>query len=176
MTAPIPKSSGSPLPDAPPAPPDPDTLLEEYRWLVRSVARRHFPGRLWDQDLLQCGLIGLWQAALRWDGSRAFQPFASICIRNAMSDYLRSLPPPGRDAPLEDLDLSGPELHIAEDEDLYRRIRSTWPAGSLEQQVLLGLTGPTTPRQLAHQLGIPTRRLMRTALRAWLALHSERDG
>lgn len=64
-------------------------LLEKYRHLVRAVAWSVSPEAARDEDALQSGFIGLWDAARRWDGRRPFEPLARRCIRCNIVDYLR---------------------------------------------------------------------------------------
>lgn len=66
-----------------------DKLVQDNQGLVYHVARKSFCSRFGDEDLIQCGFIGLWNAAKVWDEERPFSSFACICIRNAMLDYLR---------------------------------------------------------------------------------------
>lgn len=47
-----------------------EELIRRYRPLVYATARRLCPGLCRDEDLLQCGLIGLWRAAEQWDRER----------------------------------------------------------------------------------------------------------
>jgi RNA polymerase sigma factor (sigma-70 family) len=66
-----------------------DKLVQENQGLVYHVAHKSFGSRLGDEDMIQCGFIGLWNAARVWDEERPFSSFACICIKNAMLDYLR---------------------------------------------------------------------------------------
>ena len=70
---------------------DIDALIENNLCIVQSVARTHFASRLPDDDLIQCGLIGLWEAAQKWSGNNDFPPFARVCIYHNMLDYVRGL-------------------------------------------------------------------------------------
>ena len=83
-------------------PAEESALLEKYRPLVRTVARSVSREAARDEDALQCGFIGLWEAAERWDGRRPFAPLARRCIRCNIMDYLRGRPPPSEELP-EDL-------------------------------------------------------------------------
>lgn len=59
-------------------------LVEEYRPLVFAIAAR-FHGLEFD-DLVQEGMLGLWNAARRFDSSQgsSFGAFASLCIQRRM--------------------------------------------------------------------------------------------
>ena len=54
-----------------------DAMINAYAWLVRACAVRL--GAQNDDDALQCGLIGLWEACRAWDGKRSFVPMARRC-------------------------------------------------------------------------------------------------
>lgn len=58
-----------------------ETLICRYRPLVYAAARRLCPALKRDEDLLQCGMIGLWRAAEIWDGQRPFSPLAPEHLR-----------------------------------------------------------------------------------------------
>lgn len=57
-----------------------DGIVERNAHLVKRVAWSVSASAAHDEDALQCGLIGLWEAAKRWDGKRPFEPLARRCI------------------------------------------------------------------------------------------------
>ncbi|MBB1485670.1 RNA polymerase sigma factor FliA [Oceanospirillum sp. D5] len=69
-------------------------LVEKHAGLVKKVAQ-HLMGRLPSSvlldDLIQAGMIGLIEAAQKFDGSKgaSFETYASIRIRGAMLDEVR---------------------------------------------------------------------------------------
>lgn len=69
--------------------------VQEHYPLVRRVARalaRRLPRSVDIEDLVGAGSVGLVDAATRFDPTRAnFEHYATIRIRGAMRDYLRSL-------------------------------------------------------------------------------------
>ncbi len=71
-----------------------DTLVREYAGLVKRIAH-HLMGRLPDSvqvdDLIQSGMIGLLEAARKYDGDKgaSFETYAGIRIRGAMLDEIR---------------------------------------------------------------------------------------
>lgn len=73
---------------------DNDTLIREHAGLVKRIAH-HLMGRLPDSvqldDLIQSGMIGLLEAASKYDGSKgaSFETYAGIRIRGAMLDEIR---------------------------------------------------------------------------------------
>lgn len=58
-------------------------LLDRYRGLVRSTVQKYFLVGAERDDLLQVGMIGLWQAIndFREDRNNSFKSFAHICIK-----------------------------------------------------------------------------------------------
>jgi RNA polymerase sigma factor FliA len=72
----------------------PDHLVAEYAFLVKRIAH-HLTARLPDSvqvdDLVQAGMIGLLEAASKFDGGRgaSFETYAGIRIRGAMLDEVR---------------------------------------------------------------------------------------
>ena len=74
---------------------DYEQLVREHASLVKRIAY-HLLGRLPDSvqldDLIQSGMIGLLEAARKYDGSKgaSFETYAGIRIRGAMLDEVRS--------------------------------------------------------------------------------------
>jgi len=71
-----------------------DDLVREHAGLVKRIAH-HLMGRLPDSvqvdDLIQAGMIGLLEAARKYDGGKgaSFETYAGIRIRGAMLDEIR---------------------------------------------------------------------------------------
>src|SRR5277367_2434716 len=72
---------------------DPEECTREFMPLVKRMAhsmKRRLPGVVDQDDLVQLGLLGLLQAAQRYNGPRErFPNFARPRIRGAMIDGLR---------------------------------------------------------------------------------------
>jgi RNA polymerase sigma factor FliA len=73
-----------------------DALVTEYLTLVNSVMHRLSPrlaSSIEADDIRSAGVIGLMDAAQKYDSNRAiqFRTYAEIRVRGAMLDYLRSL-------------------------------------------------------------------------------------
>lgn len=59
--------------------------------LVYFMVHKYFPDLCNDDDIIQCGRIGLWKASEHYDDSRGkFSTFASKCIINEIKNELRS--------------------------------------------------------------------------------------
>ena len=149
---------------------DVNELLSRYEGLVREAAYRL--GRENDDDALQCGRVGLWEAAMVWDGVRPFEPLARRCIRNNIIDYVR------RPAPQEDElpdDLPSEPLEEAESrEELLARVRAAFPRRSRERKILVALIRGGDKRSIAVKLGVSERTVVRTARKAVERLKRER--
>lgn len=148
-----------------------EQLLALNRGLIYLLARRHFPKLAADPDLLQCGLIGLWEAACAWSGKGSFSSYAGHSILNNMTDYVREQqkqrPPVLRRV--------AAQLHSCEDQmidrlDMADRIKAVWPENSRERLVLLALSSGVSKHAAAVALGIDPRTLQRIAVRAMEAL------
>ena len=59
-------------------------LIEDNMGLVYSLIQREYPTFRDDEDIIQCGMLGLCQAADKFDESKGFKfaGFAWFCIRN----------------------------------------------------------------------------------------------
>lgn len=65
-------------------------LIEDNMNLVYSLISKEYPTYLQDEDIVQCGMVGLCNAAEKWDESKSkFSTFAFICIRNEIRMELR---------------------------------------------------------------------------------------
>ena len=71
------------------------TLVEQHAPLVKRIAH-HLAARLPDNvavdDLIQCGMMRLIEAAGDYDPTRnaSFSTYAGICVRGAMMDEIRA--------------------------------------------------------------------------------------
>ena len=70
-------------------------LVTKYAYLVKKIAlhlKSRLPHSVQLDDLIQSGMIGLLDASNKFDGSKgaSFETFASIRIRGAMLDEIRS--------------------------------------------------------------------------------------
>lgn len=69
-----------------------ECLLYRYRNLVGTVVRSYFVPGAEREDLLQIGMIGLWQAIVDFSGDRSpsFPAFARMCIRRHLITAIKS--------------------------------------------------------------------------------------
>lgn len=68
-----------------------ETLLQWYRPLVQQVAHRYYLPDGDSEDVLQIGMIGLWQAIVRYNPERSasFASFARLCIQRQILSAIR---------------------------------------------------------------------------------------
>jgi len=65
-------------------------LIEDNVGLVYHIVNREYPTYIGDEDLIQCGMLGLCKAAEKWDESKSkFSTFAIICIRSEIQMEFR---------------------------------------------------------------------------------------
>ena len=58
--------------------------------LVYSLVSKEYPTYIHDEDIIQCGMLGLCKAAEKWDESKStFSTFAWSCIRNTICQEFR---------------------------------------------------------------------------------------
>lgn len=133
---------------------DVDKLIEEYRGVITSVARKNFPSLCHDEDLLQCGMIGLWRAAEAWDGERPFLPFACACVANAMRDYIRKL---NRHPPIEPLEA----WDAPTEPDRSAEFFSIFPESSRERRIMSLLSAGESKAAIARRLGLSAKTVTR---------------
>ena len=65
-------------------------LIEDNMNLVYSLVSKEYPTYINDEDIIQCGMLGLCKAAEKFDdGKSKFATFAWRCIRNEIADEFR---------------------------------------------------------------------------------------
>ena len=131
-----------------------EELIRRYRPMVYAAARRVAPWLRQDEDLLQCGLIGLWKAAEGWDEARPFPPLARRCIENEMCTYLRQR----REVPTVPLRRMEETLVYEDDHsawELADAVERITAPGSRERALLLAVAEGYTVTEAARRLGMP---------------------
>jgi RNA polymerase sporulation-specific sigma factor len=65
-------------------------LIEDNMGLVHYIINKYYPSFSYDEDISQCGMVGLCNAVRLWDESKgAFTTYASHCIRNEINREFR---------------------------------------------------------------------------------------
>lgn len=150
-----------------------DIILEQHAPLVKKTAWSLSSAAARDEDALQQGLIGLWEAAKLWDGTRPFEPLARRCIRNNIIDYLRRKKEDPEELPE---DLAAPEEVDDETvQELRARICRLFPRRSRERKILLSLLAGKEKSDIAARLGVSRSTVQRTARRAWEVIEKEKQ-
>jgi len=150
-----------------------ERIVSEHQGLVLRTARRYFSRRASDQDLLQCGLIGLWEAAGTWRKTGRFESYARACIYHNMLNYLRA----ERQAPIPAEEL--PEDAVEEETEtldrivLLDRINAAWPENSRERYVLIALINGVSKTAVAAALGVQLPTVRKIMLRAFEKIKEE---
>lgn len=143
-----------------------ELLIHRYMPLVYKLARRMWPQDPRDEDLLQCGVIGLWRAAEAWDQERPFGPLARRYAMGEMADHLRKMNKGPRAVPLEgrpeaaETDFTGAEL--ASD------VTRLYPEGSRQRALTLAVLDGQSLSDAARGVGLRparARKLLRRAAR-----------
>lgn len=151
-----------------------EALIRRYRPLVYATARRLCPSLAKDEDLLQCGMIGLWRAAEAWDGARPFSPLARTCIEHEMDRHLRALARQTRQPPLPPAQrqTDQPDWTLCElKSDLDRK----FTPGSTEHTVLSLMLEGYTLADAAKAAGASSRHVRQRLRRKLGRLLGERD-
>lgn len=155
-----------------------EELIRRYRPMVYAAARRLAPWLRQDEDLLQCGLIGLWKAAEQWDGLRPFPPLARRCVENEMVSYLRRQrrqPPTVPLRRVEDAMVYEEDWSSLETRDSIERITAPH---SRERALLLAVADGYPVAEAARALGLSrqtaARKLRRGGQRMGLRVAKEK--
>lgn len=65
-------------------------LIEDNMNLVYSLVSKEYPTYIHDEDIIQCGMLGLCKAAESWEEHKSkFSTFAWKCIRNEINREFR---------------------------------------------------------------------------------------
>lgn len=151
---------------------DVSPILEQHERLVFEVAYRL--GAEENDDAIQSGRIGLWEAAKAWDGVRPFEPLARCCIRHNIIDYLRK-----SRRQEDELTDDVPAEEIPDDEtkeELVQRVKSLFPRRSRERRVILSIINGKDKRSIAKRMGVSERTVDRIARKAAERMQKEKQG
>lgn len=147
-------------------------MIQKYRHLIASCARSVHSDAEEDDDAMQCGMIGLWEACQRWDGVHAFVPFAIKCIRCNIIDYYRSKreeDPLDENTPYEEQ----PPNRQEDVERIMQAARKVLKKRSREMAVLKSLLAGKKKEAIAKRLCISKRTVHRISVRAWMLVKEE---
>lgn len=137
-------------------------LIEDNMNLVYALVSREYPTYLHDEDIIQCGMLGLCQAAEKWDENKAkFSDFAWYCIRH---EIIREFKKRAKHQGVLSLDYEtvtdGVRGSLAEtivgDEDVLYIDDCENQLTPLQKQILGLLKKGTRPKEVAKLLGCTT--------------------
>lgn len=152
-------------------------LIEDNMKLVFYVINKYYPKLATNEDIAQCGMLGLCQAAETWDETRsAFSTYAVNGIRKAIVNEvrrqkrhngIRSLDDTCKDS--EDIILKNT---IVGDEDVdYIDIQSIYKQlNNAEKEILKYRMGGFTTSEIAKKLGCSRQNVsgkLRKIIRKW---------
>ena len=67
-------------------------LIADNLRLVYHIVHEHYPTFKNDEDIVQCGMVGLCKAANTWDANKGvFSTYACKCIRNEINKEFNDL-------------------------------------------------------------------------------------
>lgn len=67
-----------------------ETLFHENIKLVYWLIKKYYPQYIYDDDVTQCGMIGLWKASKSYDPEKSkFATYAGKCILNEIGIHFR---------------------------------------------------------------------------------------
>ena len=65
-------------------------LIEDNLKLVYHTVHKYYPAYATDEDIIQCGMLGLCKAADKWDETKSkFSTFACMCVINEIRQEFR---------------------------------------------------------------------------------------
>ena len=157
---------------------DVDRLIAENQNLVRDTARRFLQTSAHNQDMLQCGLIGLWKAATKWKENGEFKHYARRSILNNMKKlYQRRKAAKNAETKSKKAEEAAEAVDYEDDTidhiDLVRRINSAWPPNSRERYVLIALSNGVSKQAIAVALGIEKQTVQKIAVRAYARIKED---
>ncbi len=122
-------------------------LLYKYRNLVRSKVKSYFLQGAERDDLLQIGLIGLWEAITDFKSDRhtSFACFAKVCIQRQMISAIKAATRQKQTPLNSSVSLEAPPSGADEDRDLSEILNSEGQADP--QALVLGREGERVLRE-----------------------------
>ena len=157
------------------------TLVESNMNLVYYIISKYYPTYLYDEDIVQSGMLGLCKAAERFDDTKGkFSTFAGRCIRNEINqEFIRRKPEQktisletksSEDTTLEGLLVGSSDVDYM-DESFYHYLNKD------EQKVLTMSDLGYSTSEMAHVMNInvsKVQKILRTIRYKWLEF--EREG
>ena len=146
-----------------------EELIERHKGLVDKLAARFEP----DEELIQVGMIALWEAAEKWDRAYPFQPWARTVIYHRMIDHTRRKKP--EEEELTENVAAEEEPGDETEDELRRRIGRAFPRRSREYKILCSLLAGKPKESIARRMGVTRQTVDRIARQAWCRLQAEKE-
>ncbi len=145
-----------------------DALLRRYVGLVRCCARQYFLVGGETEDLLQEGMIGLYEAIREYDpeheGGKSFKNFAHLCISRRILDAVKTLYSKKNnllhsvqplDVKMVETGLSPEDLLILEDEKREFRQKMSRVLSDFEFKIMTRYMDGLTSAEICEETGKP---------------------
>lgn len=149
----------------------PQQLIEDNINLVYSLISKEYPTYIYDEDLIQSGMLGLCKAANTWEEGKAkFSSYAWKCIRNAIHQEFRQRKPFNNICSLDTPTGDGLTLAdaIVGDEDVqYVDFEPFFiTLNTIEQDIVRLKTKDMSNVEIAQELGVSPPYVSKTIRRA----------
>lgn len=89
---------------------DKQNFIEKNIDLVYFLIGKYYPGFIHDEDIIQCGMVGLCDAAQRWKGGCKFSYYAKSRILGEIKQELRNRNKKSVETSLEQLMEGGTQI------------------------------------------------------------------
>jgi RNA polymerase sigma factor (sigma-70 family) len=148
----------------------PQQLIEDNINLVYSLISKEYPTYIYDEDLIQSGMLGLCKAANTWEEGKAkFSSYAWKCIRNEIYQEFKRRKPFNNlcslDAPIGD-GLTLAEVIVGDEDVQYVDFEPFFNTLTKAEQDTVRLkTKDLSNVEIAHQLGVSHQTVSKTIRR-----------
>lgn len=127
--------------------------------LVYHVVNRYYPHWSNDEDIIQCGMVGLCKAVETWDESKSkFSTFACACIRNEINNEFRKIKKHKGILSLDAMvaeNTSFADFLIGDDDVIYVDVNGFYDKLTPRQRKICGLVSMgLTQMAIAERLGV----------------------
>lgn len=143
-------------------------LIEDNMKLVYHIVSKEYPTYLHDEDIIQCGMLGLCEAADKWDKNRGeFLQFAWSCIRHSIiKEFKRRAKHQGVLSLDYETDVDGMRSSLGEtivgDEDVVYIDDCSNQLTPLQRQIVDLLKKGATKEEIAKTLNTTTQNVLFT--------------
>lgn len=153
-----------------------EKLIEDNQKLVWFVLHNYYPSYVHDEDIVQCGMLGLCKAANKWDETKStFSNYAVRCIKSEiLLEFRRRKKHKGvlsLDYPINDNDITFGDVIVGDMDVNYIDFDSLYDPLNEKQQLILDLLrAGESLNNIAKQLGVNRQTVVdyvRTMKKTW---------